>query len=140
MTKKCISVTFDLSDMLLSLHIGLALSKLQWLVQSLRELPVLSLHVEAMAPMYLKLVTVPNFCPLTLISLWMPLALLVITLVVSSLISILYLVQVLSRLSARASNFCFSSARTSVLSANRRLVIILSLMLTLQLYSSEPQT
>ena len=57
---------------------------------------------ETTAPRYLKLVTMPYFCPLTFISFWMPLALFVISLVFSALISILYLVQVLSRLSTRA--------------------------------------
>ena len=80
---------------------------------------------EATAPRYLKLVTMPNFCPFTCISLWVPylrpsasqdqtlvlaglafspspdelerhcLALFVISLVFSALISVLYLVQVL---------------------------------------------
>ena len=84
---------------------------------------------ETTAPRYLKLVTVPNFCPFTFISLWMPLALFVISLVFSALISILYLVQVLSRLSTRASSSCSSSARASMSSANRRLVIFLPPML-----------
>ena len=66
---------------------------------------------ETTAPRCLKLVTVHSFCPFTLISLWMPLALFVTSFVFSSLISILYLVQVLSRLSARASSSCSSSAR-----------------------------
>ena len=34
---------------------------------------------ETTAPRYLKLVTVPNFCPFTFIPLWMPLALFVIS-------------------------------------------------------------
>ena len=54
---------------------------------------------ETTAPRYLKLVTLPNFCPFTFISLWMSLALFVISLVFSALTSILYSVQVLSRLS-----------------------------------------
>ena len=53
----------------------------------------------------------------------MPLALFVISLVFSALISILYFVQILSRLSARASSSCPSSAKASIPSANRRLVI-----------------
>ena len=65
---------------------------------------------ETTAPRYLKLVTVPNFCPLTFISLWMSLVLFVISLVFSALISILYLVQVLSRLSTRASSSCCSGS------------------------------
>ena len=60
----------------------------------------------------------------------MPLALFVISLVFS-LINMLYLQKVLSRLSARASNFCSSSARASMSPANSRLVIFLPPMLTL---------
>ena len=51
---------------------------------------------ETTAPRYLKLVKVPSFCPFTFISPWMPLSLFVISLVFSALVSILYLVQVLS--------------------------------------------
>ena len=82
------------------------------------------------APRYLKLVTVPNFCPLIFISLWMPLALFVISLVFSALIAILYLVQNVSGLSTGASSSCSFSARASMSSANRRLVIFLPPMLT----------
>ena len=84
---------------------------------------------EITAPRYSKLVTVPNFCHFTFISLWMPRVLIVISLVFSALMSIIHLVQVLSRLSTRASSSCSSSARTSVPSANRRLVIYLRPML-----------
>ena len=70
------------------------------------------------------------------ISLWMPLALFVMSLVFSAWISILYFVQVLSRLSTRASCSCSSSARASMSSANRRLVIFLPPMLTFPLCSS----
>ena len=54
----------------------------------------------------------------------------------SALIYILYLVQVLSRLSTRASSACSSSARASISSANRRLVIFLPPMLTFPSCSS----
>ena len=91
---------------------------------------------ETTAPRYLKLGTVPNFCPFTFFSLWMPLALFVISLVFSALISILYLVQVLSRLSTRAFSSCSSSARESMSSANHRLVIFLPPMLTFPSCSS----
>ena len=66
-------------------------------------------------------------CPFTFVSLWMPLALLVISLAFSALISILYLVKVLWRLSPRVSSSC---------SANRRLVIFLPPMLTFPSCSS----
>ena len=91
---------------------------------------------ETTAPRYLKLVTEPNFCPFTFICLWMPLALFIISLVFSALISILYLVQVLPRLSTRASSSRSSSARASMSSANRRLVIFLPPMLTFPSCSS----
>ena len=84
---------------------------------------------ETTASRYLKLLTVPNFCPFTVISLWMPLALFVTSLVFSALISILYFVQVLSRLSTRAFRSCCSTAWASISSANRRLVIFLPPML-----------
>ena len=66
----------------------------------------------------------------------MPLALSGISLVYSALICILYLVQVLSRISTRASSSCSSSARACMSSANRRLVIFLPPMLTFPSCSS----
>ena len=100
-------------------------------MQSLRE-P----SSETTAPRYLKLVTMPRFCPFTFISLWMPSALFVIRLVFYALISILYRVQVLSRLSTRAFSSFSSSARAPLSSANRRLVIFLPPMLTFPSCSS----
>ena len=70
------------------------------------------------------------------LSLWMPFALFVISLVFSALIFILYLVQVLSRLSNRSSSSCSSSASASLSSANRRLVIFLPPTLTFPSCSS----
>ena len=97
-----------------------ALSELQWLVQCLREPPVLSLHQKQL------LQGAWSLSLLQVSALYLdlpPLALFVV--VFSSLISILYLVQVLSRLSTRASSSCSSSARASMSSANRRLVMVL---------------
>ena len=87
---------------------------------------------ETTAQWYLKLVTGPSFCPFTFISLWMPLALFGISLVFSSAPSfILYMAQILSRLSTRTSSSFSSSATVSMSSANRRLVIFLPPVLTL---------
>ena len=83
---------------------------------------------ETTAPRYLKLVTEPSFCPFTLVSLLVQLALFVIRLVFSALIFILYLVQIFSKLSTRASSSLYSSARASMLSANRRLVHVIFLL------------
>ena len=91
---------------------------------------------EITAPRYLELVTVPSFCHFNFIFFWVPLALSVISLVFSALISILYLVQVLSRLSARAFSFGSSSATASMISDNHRLVIFLPPMLTFPSCSS----
>ena len=86
---------------------------------------------ETTAQGYLKRVTGPSFCHFTFISLFMPLALFVISLVFSlAPIFILYMAQVLSRLSTRASSSFSSSATVSMSSANRRLVIFLPPMLT----------
>ena len=54
---------------------------------------------EITAPSCFKLATVPSFCPFTLTYLWMPVALFVFRFAFSALTSILYFVQVLSRLS-----------------------------------------
>ena len=54
------------------------------------------------ASRHLKLVSVPSICPFTLNSLWVPSTLFVIKFVFAALITILYLVKVLFRLSIRA--------------------------------------
>ena len=68
---------------------------------------------------YVKLVTILSFCSLTLFSLWMPLLLFVISWVFSAHISILYLVQILSRLSSKASSSCSTSTILSVIAMGR---------------------
>ena len=130
MKRERISFTFDPRDMLLSLQMGFSFVRAAVACAILGRTSGLEPSSETTAPRYLKLVTVPNFCPFTFTSLWMPLALFVISLVFSALISILYLVQVLSRLSTKASSSCSSSASASMSSANRRLVIFLPPMLT----------
>ena len=127
MTRKCISFIFDPSDILLSLKIGFSFDR----AAVAYAIPESKPSSDTIAPMYLKLVTAPSFCPLTLISLWMPLALFFISFVFSALISILYFVETFNW----ASNFCSSSARASMLSANRRLVMVLPLMLNFPLFS-----
>ena len=136
MIRERISFTFDPKDMLLSLQMGFSFVRAVVACAILERTSVLEQSSETTAPRYLKLVTVPNFCPFTFISLWMPFALFIISLVFSALISILYLVQVLTRLSSRASISCSSSARASMSSANRRLVIFLPPMLTFPSCSS----
>ena len=108
MTRERISFTFYPRDMLLSLQMGFSFVRAAVACAILERTSGLEPSSETTAPRYLKLVTVPNFCPFTFISLWMPLALFVISLVFSALISILYIVQVLSRLSTRASSSCSS--------------------------------
>ena len=136
MTRERISFTFDPKDMLLSLQMGFSFVRAAVACAILERTSGLEPSSETTAPRYLKLVTVPNFCTFTCISHWMPLALFVISLVFSALISILYLVQVLLRLSTRSSSSCCSSARASMSSANRRLLIFLPPMLTFPSCSS----
>ena len=114
MTRERISFTFDPRDMFLSLQMGFSFVRAAVACAILERISGLEPSSETTAPRYLKLVTVPNFCHFTFISLWMPLARFVISLVFSALISILYLVQVLSRLSTRASSSSSSSARASM--------------------------
>ena len=94
---------------MLSVQMGFSFVRVAVACAILERISDLEPSSETTAPRYLKLVTVPNFCHFTFISLWMPLALFVISVVFSALISILYLVQVLSRLSTRASSSCSSS-------------------------------
>ena len=93
MTRERISFTFDPRDMLLSLQMGFSFVRAAVACAILERTSGLDPSSETTAPRYLKLVTVPNTCPFTFISLWMPLALFVISLVFSALISILYLVN-----------------------------------------------
>ena len=123
MTRERISFTFDPRDMLLSLQMGFSFVRAVVACAILERTSGLEPSSETTAQRYLKLVA--NFCPFTFLSLWMHCALFVISLVFSALISILYLVQVLSRLSTGASISCSYSARASISSANRRLVIFL---------------
>ena len=136
MTRERISVTFDPRDMLLSLKMGFSFVRAAVDCSILERTSGLEPSSETTALRYLKPVTVPYLCPFTFIYLWMPLALFVISLVFSALISILNLVQVLSRLSTRASSSYSSSGRASMSSANRRLLILLSPMQTFPSCSS----
>ena len=79
MPRKRISFTFDPRDMLLSLQMGFSFVRTAVACAILERTSGLEPSSETTAPRYLKLVTVPNFCPITFISLWMPLALFVIT-------------------------------------------------------------
>ena len=119
MTRERISFTFDPRDMLLFLQMGFSFVRAAVACAILERTSGLEPSSETTAPRYLKLVTVPNFCPVTLISLWLSFALFVTSLVFSALIYNLYLVHVLSRLSIRASSSCSSSARASMSSAKR---------------------
>ena len=66
---------------MLSLHIGFCFVRAA-VAYAILERTIGFEHLsETIAPRYLKLVTVPSFCPLNFISLWMPLALFVISLI-----------------------------------------------------------
>ena len=79
MTRERISFTFDPRDMLVSLQMGFSFVRAAVACAILEGTSGLEPSSETTAPRSLKLVTVPNFCPFTFISLWMPLALLVYT-------------------------------------------------------------
>ena len=125
MTREHISITFNPRDML-SLQMGFSYVRVAVACAILGRISSLEPSSETTAPRYLKLVTVPIYLYLSLDAI----GAVYISLVFSALISILYLQQVLSRLSTRASNSYSSSARASMSSATRRLVIFLPPMLT----------
>ena len=75
MTRECISFIFDPRDML-SLQMGFSFVRAAVASAIIERTSGLELSSETTTPRYLKLVTVPSFCPFTFISLWMPLALL----------------------------------------------------------------
>ena len=81
MTRKRISFTFDPRDMLLSLHIGLRFVRAVVACAIRERTSGFEPSSETIATMYLKLVTVRSYSPLTVISLWMSLALLIISFV-----------------------------------------------------------
>ena len=88
MTREQISSTFVPRNMLISLQICFSYVRAAMALAILERTSGFEPSYETTAPRYLKLVRVPSFCAFTLISLWMSLALFVISLVFSELISI----------------------------------------------------
>ena len=121
MTSGRTSFTSNPRDLLLSVQMGFSFVRATVACSILERIYGSEPSPEKTAPRYLKLVTVPSFYLFTFVSHWMPLALFVISLVFSALISILNLVHVSSRLSTRASSSCSSSARAPKSSANRNI-------------------
>ena len=81
----CIS---ELREMLLSLQTGFNLVNAAVICAFLESVSGLESLSDTTEPRYLKLVTVPSFCLFTLIFVLMPLALVVISLVFSALLSV----------------------------------------------------
>ena len=69
MTRERISFTFDPNDLLFSLQMGFSFVRAAVACAILERTSGLESSSETTAPRYLKLVTVPNFCPFTFISL-----------------------------------------------------------------------
>ena len=133
MTSECTSFTFDPRDMLLSVQICFGFVRAAVACSILERISGPSHHLKQLLQ-GTEACYVPSFCTFTLISLLMPFALFAICLVLSALAFFLYLVQVLSRLSGRASSSCYSSSRASMSSANCRVVKFLPPVLTFPLY------
>ena len=85
MTRERISFTFYSRDMLLSLQMGFSFVRAAVACAIFERTSGLEHSSETTAPRHLMLVTVPNLCPFTFISFWMPLALFVISLVFSAI-------------------------------------------------------
>ena len=87
-TRERISSILELREILLSIQTGFSLVNASVVCAILESISGLELSSFITEPRYLKLVTVSNFCPFTLISVLMPLVLFVINLVFSALISV----------------------------------------------------
>ena len=81
MTREGTSFIFNARDMLLSVQIDFSFVRAAVAYQTFERTSGFELLSETTAPRYLKLVMVPSFFAFTLISLWMPLVLFVISLV-----------------------------------------------------------
>ena len=114
----------ELRETLMSFQTGFNLVNAAVVCAILESIPGLEPLSVITEPKYLKLVTVSGFCPFTLISVLMPQVLFVNSFVFSAVISMPYAVKALSR---RSTNVASSSspAKPSMLSAKRRLVIVL---------------
>ena len=134
-TRERISRISELREILLSFQTGFNFDHTAVvcaILESISGLEPSSLITESR---YLKLVTVSSFCPFTLISVLMPLALFVISLVFSALISMPQAVEALSRRSTKFARSSSSPAEPSMSSAKRRWVIVLPRMLTVPSWS-----
>ena len=106
-TRERISLILELREILLSFQTGFNLVNVAVVCAILESISGLEPSSVVTEPSYLMLVTVSSFCPFTLISVFMPLVLFVISLVFSALISLPQAVEALSILST---NFASSSS------------------------------
>ena len=86
MTREHISLDLELREILLSFQTGFNRVNAAVICAILKSISGLEPSSVITEPRYLKLATVSSFCPLTLISVLMPLVLFVISLVFSALI------------------------------------------------------
>ena len=121
-TRERISLIFDLRDICLSLQMVFSLTSAAVVCAMLDSTSGLEPWSVTTAPRYLKLSTLSNFSLLILMSMLIPFALLVISLVFSALISMPKAAEVLSRRSTREASSSSFPARPSMSSAKRKLV------------------
>ena len=86
-TRECISRILELREILLSFQTSFSLVNTAVVCAILESISGLEPSSVVTEPRYLKLVTVSSFCPFTLIYVFVPLVLFVISLVFSALIS-----------------------------------------------------
>ena len=130
MTRARISLTLELSWMLLSFHILFNLVMAAVACAVLARISGFEPSSEITDPRHLKVGTVSCVWSLILMSFCMPLGLLVITLVLSVFISMSYFMEAVSKHSASASSSSSPPTSPSMSSANRKLVMVLPPMLT----------
>ena len=131
----CINLTLEASEMFLSLYTIFSLERVAVVWAILERISGFDPSLEMIAPRNLKFSTSSSLWHFILFSLWKPFSCLP-TFVLPWPISILYLVVVVSRWSARTPASFSSSAFTTMSSAKRKLVISCPPMLALPSWSS----
>ena len=135
MTRERISLIFELSAIFLSFQMVLRFVSAAVVWAILARMSGLDPSSAMIAPRYLKLLTQSSFSPLPMMSVLMPLALLVISLVFSALICMPKVVEVFSRRSTKLASSSSLPARQSMSSAKCKFVIVLPPMLTVRSWS-----
>ena len=136
MARERISLILELMVMLLLFQMTFSLVTAAVVLAILESTSGLDPSSDTIAPRYLKLQTISTFLLSVVMSVLMPLVLFVINWVFSALICMPYAVEASSRCLTNLTSSCSCPARSSMLSAERKFVIVLPPILTVPSWSS----